>query len=355
MPSYLFGAEPLVDHGTNPQHRHSFARINNDVPEFVKLIRDDRPCDEKCHFAKANADVLFYQTLRNRFRNADAVNAFRETYFTGRNVIGIHIRAGNGESGDFSERNRNIADLSSWLQSLAGLLRMHLLSDDTRTPIIFLATDTERLVSHLQSVLPDVEIVSWAQQRPTEGSGVSFGEQGKVNVVGESCLDNWEDTFTDMMLLSYANILVAARPSSFTQGLPMSLTLAADGRRFCEVNFDATAMQCYDTFEHWCCNGTSSFSLEGIKQRYEYIRMPKASSVVDLDSDEDRRRFKISERPGGGVCAPLPMGRKQPCLPFDWSQHIVVPREAAFKDISSKSRMQTRSSRTHVITKRRPK
>lgn len=340
----------------NPQQRHLFARINNDVPEFAKLIRDDRPCEEKCHMAKADADVLFYGDLRHRFQNSNAVNEFRQNHFHGRRVIGIHVRAGNGESGDFAERNRNIADITTWLRSLANLLRKHHLSSklDKRSPIIFLATDTESLEGKLRSILPDIEIVTWSQQRPGEGSGVLFGEQGSIKVMGETCLDNWKDTFTDMMLLSYSDVLIATRPSSFTQGLPMSLTLA-QGRHFCEVNLNATAMQCYNSFRDWCCNGNSTFSLEGIKQRYEYIRMPKASTErVDVNSDADRKRFKISARPFGGVCTPLPMGRKQPCLPFDWSEHVVKPRDASTKLLASEHNIQLQNRRIPQ-TKRKSK
>jgi Nodulation protein Z (NodZ) len=272
--------------------------------------------------------VLFYHQLRDRFRGQTVVNQFRRDHFDNKIVIGIHIRAGNGESGDFSDRNRTIADLPKWLQSLAALIRTTHLSSirNGHKAVIFLATDTPSLESKLKVVLPEVDVVVWSQQRPSEGSGVLFGVQGRVNIAVESCLDNWEDAFIDMMLLSYVDVLIAARPSSFTQALPMSLILSHD-KTFCEVNLDATAMQCYTTFQDWCCRGRSSFSLEGIKQRYEYVRMPTDRGIhaIDLDSYDDRKRFKIEERPPNG-CEPKPIGWKQTCLPFDWSALVVTPR-----------------------------
>jgi hypothetical protein len=284
---------------------------------------------KKCDLQKAAADVIFYRQLRDRFRGKAVVDQFRKDHFDGKMVIGIHIRAGNGERGDFAQRNRTIADLSQWLQSLAALIRTTHLSSirSGQRAVIFLATDTQSLEARLKDVLPEVEIIVWSQQKPSEGSGVSFGAQGEVNTAGESCLKDWEDTFLDMMLLSFSNVLIAARPSSFTQALPMSLVLSHD-KTFCEVNVDASAMHCYSAFQDWCCQGRSSFSLEGIKQRYEYLRMPnkRGSETIDLSSYDDRKRFKIEERPSDG-CAPKPLGWKQTCLPFDWSAHVVTPRK----------------------------
>lgn len=323
----MFGEVPIPPFGLNLVNRNLYARINNDVPGFNKLIRDGTDCSQ-CDTHKATTDQQFYMTLRNKFRNKTQVDSFRQEHFTGKKVVGIHVRAGNGEDGDFSERNRGIRDPATWCEALAQRVRSAI-TKELGVPInlvtIFVATDTPTIVHTLQHSFGNVSVVSWEQARPQIGSGVLFGEQGNVHRQGEDCLDGWANTFIDMMLLSFADVLIASRPSSFTQSLPMSLLYATE-KTFCEVNPEATEMQCFKDFSSWCCQGLTKFSLEGIKQKYDYLRMPAPGVLdkIDLENDEFRRKFKIAERPSEG-CNPKPMDRKQVCLPYDWSSHIVRP------------------------------
>ena len=328
--SFLFGSIPVPPptHGSS-RSNNLFARINNDVPGFNKLIRDG-DCSQCDSTDKAIVDQVFYSQLRDQFRNGPAVEAFRREHFADNLVVGVHIRAGNGEDGDFSGRKRGIGNVDEWLDALVlqingAVERERSSQKATSKAIVFVATDTAAIIPKLQAALDKILVVHWEQARPTEGSGVLFGEQGKVNRQGEECLDGWTNTFTDMMLLSHADILIAARPSSFTQSLPMALVYAAKGT-FCEVNPDASDRRCYKDFATWCCEGKTQFSLEGIKQKYDYLRMPAPGALdhIDLHSPDVRKQFKISERPIGG-CIPQPMDRKQVCLPYDWKDHAVRP------------------------------
>jgi hypothetical protein len=56
----------------------------------------------------------------------------------------------------------------------------------------------------------------------------------------------WEDAVMHMILLSYADILIANRMSSFVQIMPMSLVFGrSDGKiekPNCELNFEASKM-----------------------------------------------------------------------------------------------------------------
>jgi hypothetical protein len=101
-----------------------------------------------------------------------------------------------------------------------------------------------------------------------------------------SCLKGWMDTLTDMFLLSHADVvLIACKPSSLSQTLPMALAFGNVQRKlpsaaYCEVNpqFEAKpqaqkqeqvsettttttvlkevapTMQCYPSYLEWCCN-----------------------------------------------------------------------------------------------------
>jgi hypothetical protein len=352
---HLFGSQPIstsfglnnrVTRNTTNSHHHHYARINNDVPGFHKLIRDGTHC-ELCHTDKANSDIEFYKNLRDRFRlSQSVVQDFYERYLqktaiTHTTIVGIHIRAGNGETGDFAVRGRNIDNINIWLDNLTELLVKASRRQNWRNTVLFIATDTPYLIDRIRSLLLQkntggesaITVVNRDQIRPSTGSGVLFGQQGTVESRGEDCLRGWEDTMIDMMLLSHVDVLIAARPSSFTQSLPMSLVLATESssRRvaepYCEVNTNATTMQCFGNFSDWCCRGRTSFSLQGI-QRYEYVRMPSNLFAAELNSDNKtlQKKLKIQKRPERG-CAPLPAGSKQICLPYDWSEFVVKPRE----------------------------
>ena len=125
-----------------------------------------------------------------------------------------------------------------------------------------------------------------------------FGDSGSVNDNGDECLNGWIDSFTDMILLSHADIVVAGRPSSFTQSLPMTLALSKNKserkvrKSFCEVNPAATSTMCFEDLKDWCCNGDTSFSLHSI-QKFEYRRMP---IVPELNLKEYTKRLKMRPR-----------------------------------------------------------
>lgn len=332
--SHLFGPQPVHAIVSNTSY-HQYARTNNDVPGFFKLIRDGSCAS--CNLNKAAADVSFYRDLRDRFRLQSVVDAFRARHFSGKTVVGMHIRAGNGERGDFKIRGRGIGNMTKWLDSLTDQLLAAAKNQKWGDAVLFLATDTPSVIDNVRKLLSKenelmaVDVVSVDQFRPAEGSGVLFGVQGKIERQNELCLQGWENTIMDMMLLSHADVLIAARPSSFTQSLPMQIVLATDeanrvvAHPYCEVNPDATEMRCYSDFADWCCRGRTVFSLQGI-QRYDYLRMPHPStSTLDIADSETRRRLKIRNRPDGG-CIPLPAGRKQICLPYDWSEVVVKAR-----------------------------
>lgn len=336
--SYLFGPQP-IEETNNVTSRHQYARINNDVPGFQKLKRNG-DCSA-CDLDKAAADATFYAGLRDRFRLRNAVADFRRKYFgfeSGHQqltVIGMHIRAGNGETGDFTDRGRAIGDTGTWLKKLTKQVLQAHADQNWGESVLFLATDTPSLIDKVRDLLAQgpsrtIPVVHYDQVRPTEGSGVMFGEQGKVVREGEQCLQGWENTIMDMILLSHADVLIAARPSSFTQSLPMQLVLETPKTTrtvlhpFCEVNPAATEMRCYSDFSDWCCNGRTEFSLQGIHQKYEYLRMPQQNSPLSVADAEVKKRYKINDRPVEG-CVPRPLGWKQVCLPYNWSEFVVEP------------------------------
>jgi hypothetical protein len=355
---YLFGPQPAdelqhlvpegavaASHRQNVTYDH-YLRLSNQVKNFAYLRRFgpdlNRPC--QCTQERVDSDVEFYTNLRRRFRFRSAIDEFRTQHFgllnnaatDGPPVLGLHIRAGNGEQGDFAARGRAVADLDSWLQSVATLLQRR---QEWNASTIFVATDTPRVVPSLQALLhasTNMNVISLEQSRPEEGKGVLFGEQSRVDKSGgDRCRKGWVDVMSDMILLSHTDVMIAARPSSFTQSMPLSLVFEnsssqahAINKEFCEVNRDATEMRCYRSVMDWCCNGTTTFSLDGISQKYDYISVPTTNvSHPDAYKGFQRRTAASSDsldvnqgmRTDAVKCPPRGLHRRQDCVPYDWS------------------------------------
>ena len=239
-----------------------------------------------CHVNKIQSDYEFYSSLRKRYRDIDGrVKYYLEKYFHGNDsfVIGIHVRAGNGEIGDFERKGRNIANPTIWVSNVVDALLQFIdeqqrqpqhydTQEETaeyvvRRPILYVATDTPSIIdlfrneikqrqqhqpkdSNNDSIFPLV-IDLPQPERPKEGQGVLFGESAKVHNKGSVavsgnnnssttdqddveeeddsvvCLQNWRDTIADMILLSYSDVVIAGTPSSFSQTLPMSLAFGS--------------------------------------------------------------------------------------------------------------------------------
>lgn len=371
---YLFGppdSEPMGSYGAaeqvQQQHHQNenskevdiprtnhFFRINNEAPGFSKFLRNASaptcPCDTAAFRLKRQSDQVFYTGLRERFRtrHGDVIDTFRRAYkFNSaaphRLVMGLHLRIGNGETGDFTEKGRGLNNTELWLSQLVE----RLWEQRTKWPLpwtVFVATDTESALRTLQDLFATkanepstIQIVSLPQIRPR--TGVWFGERGDISkrVTKFKCLRTWRNTVADMMLLSYTNVLVAARPSSFTQTLPMSLVLmrvggngtgakesSSDGQSsrlqrrgtFCEASPDASSLYCYTSWQDWCCRGTSTL-VHG--QAHEFLSSPDDAFEWSI-----KRRFmqRIKRRPGDG-CMPRPPEKKQLCLPHDFLDYRI--------------------------------
>jgi hypothetical protein len=97
-----------------------------------------------------------------------------------------------------------------------------------------------------------VKTVILPQIRVPENEGVTFKA---LQGAGQKCLEGWQAMMSDMLLLSHADVLIAARHSSFTQSLPMSLVFdrkqAIKGPHFCEVSDTGTSMTCLQDLPTW--------------------------------------------------------------------------------------------------------
>lgn len=319
--NHLFGPEP-VDTNRNTSSVDHYLRVHNNVRAFQALRRRGPRSECLCHNDKNQEDYRYYSSLRNRFRGKQRVDSFRAQHFTGdRTIIGLHIRAGNGETGDFEKKKRGIVNVDRWLSSVL----QHIRSRNWTRPTLFVATDTLSMIHRLQQ-LGDFPVLQYNQSRINEGSGILFGAQGNVQSDGVYCLEDWENAFADMMLLTHADVVIAARPSSFTQSLPLSMVLGRSKEKrfakesaFCELTPSAERMKCYEDMQTWCCQGRTVFSLKGI-QPNDYLRVPRLepfNATPYLAQLQDRNVE-------GEGCIPKDRNHKQTCLPWNWSEHQIV-------------------------------
>jgi hypothetical protein len=416
FPALVREAASTIDGTGHPnsmqQHRRQVQPADN--PHHYQSTADPAGSCHLCPADKVQSDLELYTSLRDRFRHKQMVDDFVEAHFANATVIGIHVRAGNNEGGDFEQKGRAISNPDLWVEQIQKLVEEQLLgpsmvargrrtSDNnedhdkplvwSKPPIIYLATDTPSMVTRFRRQFASINItvVDMPQNgRAQEGKGVLFGESNKVHNKGDmatqgsgddrhheedhqntpngdesggddysSCLKGWSDTVTDMLLLSHADVVIAGKPSSFVQTLPMSLAFGKpmelrkatlENKVYCEVipryrqitsvlngsastivdggraewEAAAPAMQCYGSYAEWCCNHTTwiRFRYKGPKGRdkviaKEFVRFP-LSSPAGVPNDHHtgmRNRTSNCQRPrrgrGGG-------GWRDKCLPHAW-------------------------------------
>ena len=348
--SYLFEPQP-EDELRHVRTYNTMIPFYNEVPGFVALGRNPNSSVCACHRDKIEADLEMYTSLRKRFRDKDRVDSYVRDNFRNRTVIGIHVRAGNGEGGDFVRKGRTIDEPRVWVQQVSDRLRSFLEKEQPALPpVLYIATDTPSMVSMFRQEFEQskVQVLDCPQQegRKQEGQGVLFGVSDRVHNKGgdagddySSCLMGWTNTLTDMFLLSHADVVVAANPSSFSQTAPMSLAFGNRphklSKAYCEVipgkgniamnATDPLVLQCYESYHDWCCNfatwinfrqpGPQGHERVHSKEFVKFLSLESLSNFSKTEYRAMRRRETNCPRPRRGRAGG---GLKDKCLPHQW-------------------------------------
>ena len=205
-------------------------------------------------YGKLESDFEFYQQLVDRFQYKHQVTNFQSRVnWNNYTVIGLHVRAGNGEKGDFEDKNRGIANETQWAENVAALFDIWTRTDTERfaakPPMVFLATDGPSMVTKLTRALQpyNIPLLTAPQSRVAEGTGIAaiYRHNGTAY-----CFDTWRTQLLDMLLLAYSDVVVAGRYSSFTQTIPLTFQFAQNGS-FCEVGMEGFHMECFDSYTSW--------------------------------------------------------------------------------------------------------
>jgi hypothetical protein len=273
----------------------------NEVPGTHKALRNCAPDELETNYK-------FYKELQTRFLGQDNVDTFFQQHFQNKFSLGIHIRDGNGEQGDFTNKKRQIkVSPEEWTQRVAKEIvkivekaKNH--SIDLSPPVLFVASDNAQYIGLFQTQLKEegIPIVHWEQAYLPEGMGVFMGQRQKGGYDTEQCLKTWMDMLMDMVLLSSADVVIAGQYSSFSQTMPMHLALGKPHEQrvvektFCEVLNEGTDMHCHKDQMDWCMHTKYKNEVKTwIPQRQKNATgwtdflalMPKHSSYRNFSSD----------------------------------------------------------------------
>lgn len=187
--SYLFRPNDIQEI-QHVKSRNQILPFYNEVPGFKVLIRTPTlgnlsQCP--CQSDQIAADLELYTSLRRRFRDKAVVDSFVEKNFKGKTVLGLHVRAGNGEVGDFVRKGRGIDNPSVWVSHVCHLLQEFLqqqASSLSKPVVLYIATDTPSMIDLFrQQMAPaGIPVLDYSQDgRLEEGKGVLFGESANVH------------------------------------------------------------------------------------------------------------------------------------------------------------------------------
>ena len=152
-------------------------------------------------------NFLSHLELKPPFR--DRFDNFKQEQFSGKSIIGLHIRHGNGEKGDFANKKRQITELDQKIDLI--LEHIESLSIDLGVDFsVFLCTDSDIIVEKLNERLSD--LITREQWRPPVGSGISF-ELGQDCPDGE--IENAANAAIDIFLLGSCHYIASLEPISW--------------------------------------------------------------------------------------------------------------------------------------------
>lgn len=241
--------------------------INNEVPGYYSA--------QKCTPEELATDHEFYRSLMTRYRRKATLDQFVKEHFEGKLALGIHIRAGNGETGDFARKGRGI-DLPAehYADKVTNKLIRFLTEarakqPDLPPPVLYIATDTYSYVPLFRSKLAGIMlVVDFEQARVEEGSGVFAGQETK-NTDKDACLENWHAMISDQILLSSTDVVIAPKYSSFSQTMPLSIALNRNKRKvdqgYCEMTKIDEPMVCHENALDWCRDRKHKLSMKIMK------------------------------------------------------------------------------------------
>ena len=193
---YLFGNDVLyVPSPSGPIREGKRLIVRNDVYGYIPgqtyksfelpIQPETYKSSDGPFLNKLASDSEFYDKLIENYAFKDQIDAFMEEHkFSEHEVIGIHLRFGNGEKSHFEWSGRGVDNEKTFKDNLMKLLQlflrlMRMLHDQRfseKEPLVFLATDTPQIIPEIVKATKKfgVKTVHFPQIRVEENKGVSF-------------------------------------------------------------------------------------------------------------------------------------------------------------------------------------
>ena len=323
---HLFGKQ-TIEHGVSASDNVTADNINNDSrlmtisnevlgykPYVTRRLRESALARS---LVESNMD--FYRALRNQFiaENYDLFGSFvssfeGQSYLDRSNhiVIGLHVRAGNGEVGEFVEKQRMIENLDNWIRAMVPVVARYIEEElstismgkrNDRRPLIFLATDAPSAKERIREEFAKTDIaVVFNSFDLNEMPGPSY------LIKDGGCLTAWESQLMDMVMLSLSDTVIAGRYSSFTQTMPLSL-IFSDRRRnhqrnkyggdypYCELGRDAKSMACFRSYQGWVGRSRSD-NKHRIVYDSEGVLQGNSLNLSKSDGHEDALAYPLASK-----------------------------------------------------------
>ncbi|CAB9511711.1 expressed unknown protein [Seminavis robusta] len=221
-----------------------------------------------CAKEELHAYYKFFAEIMDRYRYKDKIQQYVRDNFDNQLAIGIHVRDGNGEKGDFTEKNRQIGITpEEWVKKVSAHILKYLETvkqdnggQEPPQPVLFVAADNQDYMGLFQiQLMGQINVVEWSpEQHQQAGTGVFLGQRQEEGLDEDTCFDKWKAMLGDMMLLASTDVLIAGQFSSFSQTMPLNVVLGKPKeqkkvrRPYCEVHGEGKWFDCYEDQMDWC-------------------------------------------------------------------------------------------------------
>ena len=177
------------------------------INRYTKWLLDEASLKEVAIF-----HVMLISLLKERW--VAKIEAFLNPLVS-KEVIGFHIRTGNGEGGDFAMKKRGIdseAIITNFISHINGIY-------DQQKTVLFVATDDPHIPKLIKENY-EFEVYSFTNFFPEKGIITGDWSSGESDLPKEKILLTYSffEAYADMCILGLLKTLYIAAPSSFLIG-----------------------------------------------------------------------------------------------------------------------------------------
>ncbi len=225
-PAFRFGNESTEMEPLDPRAAEPKIERYHDLDIARSLVFGIEGCAEKDRWRKevvgpaaADHTIDFHHRLLTQLRPvwSNRIDDFLANVIGERRFIALHLRTGNGETGDFLDKSRGVDTLDIVRRFARELGRQ-----PTSRAVVFVASDSSETVAQVRDTV-DVDVCSFADALPRSGhaTGDWVAPNSSEDVIEQSRSERIEASFqayADLVLLGAADQLFVGAWTSFVAG-----------------------------------------------------------------------------------------------------------------------------------------